>query len=128
MAGALTVRELITKYRFDADKRPIAAFNRAIDGVKRAAKIATGAVVAMAAGTAKLLTSVADSSDKIAKTSRRIGVSTAFLQEMGHAAKLSGASVDDVTVGLRRLSAAAYEAGRGSKEQRDAFRALGVSV
>jgi methyl-accepting chemotaxis protein len=71
---------------------------------------------------------VAESSDKIAKTSRRIGVSSAFLQEMGHAAELSGASMNDVTVGVRRLAAAAYDASRGSKETKQAFQALGVSV
>ena len=130
-----TIRELITRYAFKADTAEVQRFDRAIGNVKKAARAAGKAILkvgvgvaGMAAGVGKLVTSVADSSDKIAKTARRLQVPARFLQELRHAAELSGAEMGEVTTSLKRISAAAFDASRGSKETAEAFQAIGVEV
>ena len=56
MAGAITVRELVTRWKLNADTKQIQAFQRGIDGAKRAAKVATAAILAMGAASVKAAT------------------------------------------------------------------------
>lgn len=139
MAGALTVRELITRYTFKADPDPIKRMDAAVDklkrgvglldrGVRRAfSAVATASAVGVAAFGAAAVKMVGDM-DQVAKTSKRLGVSSQFFQGMAHAAELSGASVGELTTSLRRISAAANDAASGSKTTKEAFEEIGVSV
>lgn len=128
MAGSLTVREIITRYKFKSDTRAIKRAGRALGTLKTAAKTGAIAIAGFAAAGAKLITSVAKSSDKIAKSSKQLEINAQFLQAMGHAAQLSGTSISAVEMGIRRMSAAALEASRGSKAYTESFDEMGVSV
>lgn len=128
MAGTLTVRELITRWGFKTDSGPIAKLDRAIGAMKRGVAIAGTAVAGLAAGLAALTIKTANYGDKIAKASKRVGVSAQTLQELGHAAALSGTSMDEMILGMRRLAAGAYDASQGSKTAVDAFKAIGITV
>lgn len=130
-----TVRELVTRYAFKADTAQVAKFDRAVANIKSTARGAGKAILklgvgagAMAAGIGKLVNDVSVRADQIAKVAKRVGVSGQFLQRLGHAAELSGTSLDEVTVSLRRLAGAAFESTRGSKETKNAFREVGVEV
>lgn len=128
MAGSLTVREILTRYSFKTDTSAIKKAERSLNSLKKAAKIGAVAVGGFAAAGAKLITGFASQADRIAKTSKQLEINAQFLQAMGHAAELSGASMEDVTTGIRRLSASALEASRGSKSYTEAFAEMGVSV
>ena len=59
---------------------------------------------------------VANYADKIAKMSRRVGISAQILQELKHAAELSGTSLNEMIVGMRRLSVCLQGPGAGRQE------------
>jgi len=128
MPASLTVRELITRWAFKGETDKIANFDRAIDATKRTVKIAAGAVAGLAAGIGALVVKTANYGDKIAKASRRVGVSTDTLQALGHAAQLSGTSMDEMILGLRSLARVAFDAAEGSKMAARSFEILGVGV
>ena len=130
-----TLRELITRWKFKTDSKPIMALRRGLTGVKKVAgTVAKGlGFVAAGAGAAafavwKLVKATATEADELLKMSQRVGVSFKWLQKMKYAAELGGASVDDVAKALRRVSTAALDATRGSKDAVDSFREIGVSV
>jgi len=83
------------------------------------------AIVAPLAAAAKVFSSMGD---EIGKMSKRTGLGAEFLSELGYAARLSGASLEDTEKQVTRLQRAAYDAARGSKEQVEAFASLGVSA
>lgn len=66
--------------------------------------------------------------DEAAKTSQRVGVTAESYQRLRYAADLSGASVEQLNVGLVTLSRSAQRATQAGSAQDKAFRSLGVSV
>lgn len=66
--------------------------------------------------------------DRIAEMAQRIGVSTDALQELSHAAQLSGASVEDLENGLRFLNKNLGDAQAGGKAAAEAFRKIGIDA
>jgi len=130
-----TLRELITRWKFKTDSKPIAALRRGLTGLKSAAGFVAkglGVAAAAAAGAAlaiwKLVRSTADESDQLMKLSKRVAVSFEALQKFKFAAELSGATIDDVGLAFKRLAANAYDASRGLKESEDAFKDVGVEI
>ncbi len=126
----MIVRELISRFGFKVDKKD---FKKVESRFSKLQKIAGAAVAFVAAGAiAKAFTSVtagvAAMGDAIDKTSKRIGVEAQALQELQFAAGLAGASHQDLASALRILSRNADEAGQGTKEYKDEFDRLGVSV
>ena len=86
----------------------------------------------MAIGTsllAPLMASVkvfAAGGDALEKMSRRTGVSTEALSELGYAAELSGADLETLEVGIRKMQKTLKEAQDGSKSAGEALAALGL--
>jgi hypothetical protein len=128
MAGAITVRELVTRWGFKTDTAAVEKFNKQIDGVKRAAKIATGAVIALGAAASGITMAFAKSGDEIAKTSRALGIAADEFQRLVYATQIGGASQQEAVVGIRTLSRAINEASQGVAEYKDNFDLLGVAV
>ncbi len=60
--------------------------------------------------------------------SQRTGVSVEALSELGFAAEQSGADMETLEAGLRKMQKLVVEAAGGSKEARDALDKLGLSV
>jgi hypothetical protein len=64
--------------------------------------------------------------DNIAKASRRAGVSTEFMSEMGYVAGLAGSSMAELEKAVFQMSRAMDMAGRGSKLPLEALKAIGL--
>lgn len=86
------------------------------------------AAVAGATGLGYLVKQSIDAADKITKLAQSTGVSTETLSTMGHAADLSGVSLDSLGTAMARISRNASDAARGTGDARLAFDALGISV
>lgn len=123
-----TVRELVTKWGFEIDQKPLKDLERGIQGAKQSL-IAIGAAGAAAGaalfGVAKL---TADAGDKAAKAARSIGLSAESLQELAFAADIGGVGQEGLVTTMQKLSRAANEAGDGVATYKDAFDELGISV
>lgn len=84
----------------------------------------TAAAVGIAAAAAKAISNL----DKIGKTADRLGLSTDALQELQHAAGLSGVSVETFNIAVQRMGRRAGDAFKGNKQLAQAFKDLGVEV
>lgn len=69
-----------------------------------------------------------DTGDAVQKLAIRTGASTEALSQLGHAAELSGSSLEVVGKSIQMLQRNAVEAARGTKLQADAFAELGIDV
>jgi len=64
--------------------------------------------------------------DQFQKMSLRTGASTEFLSEMAHAAQISGTSIEQIEVGLKRLARVQNDANDGLTEAVRSFEAINV--
>ncbi len=81
----------------------------------------TGALL----GATKMFASTGDTLDKMAG---RTGVSVEALSEMGFAADLSGASLETLETGIRKMQRSVTDAAEGTQTAVDALAALGLSA
>lgn len=79
------------------------------------------------AGIVSFMKSTIDLADKLNDLSQRTGFTVEQLSALQNAAKLNGASAESLNSGLIKLSKSMSDAAGGSKEQLEAFRALGIS-
>ncbi|CAN5457581.1 hypothetical protein BH11PLA2_BH11PLA2_28940 [soil metagenome] len=70
----------------------------------------------------------ADMGSDLVDMSQRTGVSVEALSELGFAAEQSGADMETLEAGLRKMQKFVVEAAGGSKEARDALGKLGLAV
>jgi hypothetical protein len=88
----------------------------------------SAAISGTAAAAFALTKNVAGAGDEIAKTSRAVGVSTDYLQEMRYAlGQVAGVSNQEVSGAMSRLNRVIGEAGQGSKQAAEALQQLGFS-
>jgi len=83
------------------------------------------AIVAPLLASTKVFSKMGDS---LAKMSARTGFSVEALSELGFAAELSGASVEDLEKSIRRMQATIVDAGQGLSTATDALETLGLTV
>ncbi len=104
-------------------------------GLKRVSKqmrgvalgmVAIGAGIAAALG--KAVKDFAELGDQMQKMSLRTGFSTEALSELKFAAEISGASLDTLEKGVKRMASALVDADNGLLETKRAFDALGLSA
>lgn len=96
-----------------------------------ASRISKGVAVAAAAAAtafAVMTKNAIDSADHFNKLAQSTGVSTEALSQLEYAAGLSDLSLDQLTTNLRKLQKTQADAARGSKEQAQAFKLLGISA
>lgn len=103
------------------DKQAEASAGRIAKGVAAAASAAAVAFGAM------VLQAVA-AADDMGKLAQSSGIAVESLSQLEYAASLSGSSLDELVMGMNRLTKSAADAARGSKTAADAFKAIGVSV
>lgn len=96
------------------------------DDMKRAGAKIGVALTAAAAGLGVALQSAINDMDKLAKTSRQIGVPVEELSRLQHAAELSGVSFGKLETGLARLNKSITEAGQGLSTPIRGFKALNL--
>jgi hypothetical protein len=68
----------------------------------------------------------ADMGDKLAKMSVRTGISVEALSELGYAAEQSGADLDSLEVGVRKMQKFLFEASKGSRAAGATLSKLGL--
>jgi hypothetical protein len=137
--GAIVVEMVANTAKFTADlnhaRGAANTAGRAIEGAfKNIGGAITAAITPMrifttllgSGGFGLLIRNAVSAADRIAEMAQRIGISTDALQELSHAANLSGASIEDLENGLRFLNKNLGEAQAGSKAVAEAFRRIGV--
>ena len=100
---------------------------RVTDTGKHMTTLVTGPLVALGAGVLALTTRTAKAGDEIQKMALRTGFSTEALSEFRHAAQLSGASIDTVEKGVKRMQKVLFDAEKGLATANDALSALNLS-
>ena len=121
--------------RLEKQQRRLRRANRAVRGSFRAiGRIGKGVLrgigigaVAAVTGLGKLITSTAAYGDELAKTSRRMGISSASLEKLRFIAERQGVSNEVLQKGLDKMKIALGEAARTANgPYAQAFRALGI--
>jgi TP901 family phage tail tape measure protein len=121
-AGSIVVDLLMKTGSFETDtKRAEKRAKEMGAEIDKALKIAAGAALAAGAAFAALTKSVINKADETAKAARSIGVTTESLSALGHAAKMSGVSSNELNQALLRLN-------KGAADGNKAFDAMGISV
>ncbi len=107
-------------------------FQTQVDHLGRSMQKTGGWMIAGASAAATALAvagrSFAKWGDDIAKMSRRTGIATETISLLAHTAELSGASMEDVEKGLRRMASSIIDMNAGLLEAKPAFDALGLSA
>jgi hypothetical protein len=126
----MVVRELFAVFGIDYQDAGAKKAESSLEKLKTGAlKLATVFGTALSARAfVGMVQEVANTLDRLDDTSKRIGVSTKALQEMGHVAKLNGVEFSQMADGLRFLARNSAEAGQKGGDLADAFKALGASV
>ncbi len=94
----------------------------------RFGKAAALAAVAVAAATAAMVVQQLAAIDKLAKTSRALGITTSALQALRFAAQIGGMNIEQMDKSLKRLIKSVSDAGRGLSTAVDAFNVLGIDM
>lgn len=111
--------------------------SKVISGIKGKLKGLSGAFGGMAGsiagivgvgGFGAMIKQSLDAADNIQKLSIRLGHSTEFLSEMGHAAQLGGSSLGAVEKGSKRLSQSIGDFEKGGKLAAESFADLGLNM
>lgn len=134
IAGSLEIQLLANMARLQKDmdqaKGMVGGAMKNIESTVASAKRALGAL-GIGVGFGALiasLKSVADHADNIGKTAQKIGITTESLSALQYAGKLADVSMEQLSTGMKRLSANMLDMSNGTGEAQDAFRALGISV
>lgn len=115
--------------------------NRTVENQTKLGKLASGGIGKYAAGLAgaaavasstilgvvAFTKHVAEQGDRVQKLSSQLGVSTEYLSGMGHAAELSGSSLEGLAKGQAKLSRSITDLGDGLSTQLIAFDRLGIT-
>ena len=111
------LRKFVVMFATQTDTTALDEFERKAGGlVKTLAGVTAGAIATTAALFVNA-TQVADTADVYAKTAQQLGLTIEELQELKHAAELSGAGMDDVHTAMRRQADVVDKANKGSKQQ-----------
>jgi len=113
-----------------SDKKSFDQAKSGFDGILKHIKTAAVALAAfkLAQWAVNAAVAVAKLGDNFDKMSKRVGVSTNTLQEWQHVAQLSGTSLGEMELAIRRLQKSSVEAAQGSARAKEAFEALGVET
>lgn len=126
----MTVRELVTKFGLGLDRSSFDAADQRVERLKKAA-LAVGAAFAgnkIVSWARRMVDETAQAGDQLGIMAARTGVGVEALQEIQHAAQITGASTNDAYMALAKLGKKVAEAGAGNKTTAATFRALGVSI
>lgn len=111
--AAMTVRELLTKWGFQADTKPIEKLNKSLSDVKTTVALIGAQAIAQVGAVFGLTNSVAKLGDEAAKNAARIGINVEALQEYAHVADLAGSNSQQMTSSLESLTLGISEARKG---------------
>lgn len=125
----MIVEELVGRIGLDftgAEKAASAV--KSISSISGALGAVGGIMLATKAAFETLAVSVADEVGDLKDFGDAVGISVQSIQALGAAAIPTGASMEDVTTGLRKLADSAANAAKGNDAMEESFAALGVRV
>ncbi len=123
-----TVRELVTRWGFQVDDKPLKDMKNSVESLKSQMKLVVGAAAAVGVSLFAIAKSTANAGDEAAKTARSLGLTAESLQELEFAASIGGVGAKQLSTGMLKLQRAAKEAGDGVATYKDTFDELGVTV
>jgi hypothetical protein len=90
--------------------------NNMISSLNKISNVMLGVSAGIIAGFAGATFKFADTADKIQEMSQRTGVSTAAIQELGYAAKLSGSDMNGFESSIKKMQVSLYQATNTGKD------------
>lgn len=118
--------EFIAKFKDAELRRGNKAVERTTAALSGLGKALGGAAVVY--GFTRMAEKSLKSAAHLDDLSQKLGINTDAIQEWGHAAQMSGASLEDVEAAMLKVQRAAGEARNGSKSLQDSFGRLGIST
>ena len=113
----------------DKTKKSFRAVTMGLNAIKKVAFSMQSALVAVGvAGFGYLVKKSMDATDALGKMADKIGIGTAALGGLRHAAELTGVATNTLDMGLQRMVRRVSEAASGSGEAKDALIELGLSA
>ncbi len=128
MAERTLLEEFFVSLGFDVDETGVRAFQESLTSVIKTAGTAIIALEGAALAIGGFTASVAASIDDIGDFAERENVAIEAVTELGHAAQLSGSSLEAVQSSISGLNRVAGEAAIGLGRGKLAFERLGLSV
>ena len=122
------VRELITRWGFQVDDKPLTDLENGINNLKNSVLVVGAAAIAAAGSLFGLAQSVANIGDEARKTAQGLGLTTEKLQQMQFAASIAGVKSQDFFNSLRKLTKTMSDASQGLVTYKKTYDALGISV
>ncbi len=125
----MIVEELVGRIGLDfTGAEQAAKAVKAVNSVGGALGAVGGIMLATKAAFEALAIGVADEVGDLKDFGDALGISVQAIQTLGAAAIPTGASMEDVTTGLRKLADSAANAAKGNESMEESFAALGVRV
>lgn len=126
----MVVKELIALLGVQTDDQSVKQGANAINNLIGLAKAAGAAFAGFLTiqGIKGAVVDIARIGEGLEDLKNRTGIATDLLQKLGYAAELTGASMGDVSTGIRKLQIAQVEASKGTKAQAETFKKLGVDI
>lgn len=142
---AITVRELLTKWKFVVDSKPIDDMNKKVDAAKKGTeahgkrlgglvktytdvRFAVSDTIAVFRRILAPLVENADLMERLGNAAATTGVAVRQLSALQHAAQLTGVPFETLQRQLTIFNKRIGDAARGSTEASDTFRQLGVDL
>lgn len=123
-----TVRELVTKWGFKVDQKPLTEMENRITKLKSAVAFTAGVATAAGAAIFGLAYHVAKVAGEARKGAISAGISTQAYQELAYAAKITGVEQDGLNTTLFKFNRAIYNARNGGKEMIESLKRAGIST
>ena len=124
----MILRELVTKWKFNVDSKPLQTAEVRVNDLKVAAQAAAITLSAQIASIWGFAAATAAVGDQAAKTADKLGIGIEALQEYRFAAGLSGVAQQTFDVALQRFVRRAAEAANGTGEAKAAFEEMGIAL
>lgn len=133
-AGAIVSKLTLDRSKFSASVKAVGKQTKTLGGwvKKNAGQFKAMGLAIAAMGTAaiavftKMVKKYVEVGDWIDKMSKRTGMSATALSELAYAADISGASLNDVEKGVKRMARTIIDANRGLITYQRAFNAINV--
>lgn len=122
----MSLQELVTKYTFDIDTKPLEEVEKKVGDLVGFVGKLGAAGAAAAASVFALVERTAAAGDEALATSQKIGMTVEKLTALQFAAKLSNVEAGNFNVGMRFLAKNMDDASKGIGDAGTAFRKLGV--
>jgi hypothetical protein len=114
----------------DRSKRAFSSVSRSLKLMKGAVGTLNGAVVGLVSGAVMgaMIKNLAETADRLGKTSSRLGIASEDLQKFRFAAEQSGMEVSAFDMSLQRFTRRVAEAAEGTGVAKDALEQMGIEI